>query len=382
MKIVIIGNGIAATSAATKIREFDASCEITMLSDENTPFYSRPRLLDYLAGKVSFEQITIKSEQWYNKLNIELVSGAKVFSITPQENKIITSKGDISYDALLVASGASAATPPFFRPDLKNVFRLRTKEDADRIIAAAQHVRTAAIIGGGLLGIETGFALTSRGLTTTVIEIADRLLPKQLDAESSLLLKASLEEKGLRFLTGKQAAALDADREGLCITCTDATVLRADIIVVSAGIRPNVGFLEGSGVNVGRGIIVDEKLRTNIGNIYAAGDCAEFRSTLYGIWPAAKEQGEIAGAIIAGQDAVYNGSIMSAKLKVVGIEVASIGDIAVGLGTRTESQREGSSFRKLFYENGRLKGAILIGDTSDYFKLQKEIALPAPRQSA
>jgi len=353
-----------------------------MLSDENTPFYSRPRLLDYLAGKVSFEQITIKSEQWYNKLNIELVSGAKVFSITPQENKIITSKGDISYDALLVASGASAATPPFFRPDLKNVFRLRTKEDADRIIAAAQHVRTAAIIGGGLLGIETGFALTSRGLTTTVIEIADRLLPKQLDAESSLLLKASLEEKGLRFLTGKQAAALDADREGLCITCTDATVLRADIIVVSAGIRPNVGFLEGSGVNVGRGIIVDEKLRTNIGNIYAAGDCAEFRSTLYGIWPAAKEQGEIAGAIIAGQDAVYNGSIMSAKLKVVGIEVASIGDIAVGLGTRTESQREGSSFRKLFYENGRLKGAILIGDTSDYFKLQKEIALPAPRQSA
>lgn len=382
MKIVIIGNGIAATSAATKIREFDASCEITMLSDENTPFYSRPRLLDYLAGKVSFEQITIKSEQWYNKLNIELVSGAKVFSITPQENKIITSKGDISYDALLVASGASAATPPFFRPDLKNVFRLRTKEDADRIIAAAQHVRTAAIIGGGLLGIETGFALTSRGLTTTVIEIADRLLPKQLDAESSLLLKASLEEKGLRFLTGKQAAALDADREGLCITCTDATVLRADIIVVSAGIRPNVGFLEGSGVNVGRGIIVDEKLRTNIGNIYAAGDCAEFRSTLYGIWPAAKEQGEIAGAIIAGQDAVYNGSIMSAKLKVVGIEVASIGDIAVGLGTRTESQREGSSFRKLFYENGRLKGAIFIGDTSDYFKLQKEIALPAPRQSA
>lgn len=379
MKIVIIGNGIAATSAATKIRKFDASCEITMLSDENTPFYSRPRLLDYLAGKVSFEQITIKSEQWYNKLNIELVSGAKVFSITPQENKIITSKGDISYDALLVASGASAATPPFFRPDLKNVFRLRTKEDADRIIAAAQHVRTAAIIGGGLLGIETGFALTSRGLTTTVIEIADRLLPKQLDAESSLLLKASLEEKGLRFLTGKQAAALDADREGLCITCTDATVLRADIIVVSAGIRPNVGFLEGSGVNVGRGIIVDEKLRTNIGNIYAAGDCAEFRSTLYGIWPAAKEQGEIAGAIIAGQDAVYNGSIMSAKLKVVGIEVASIGDIAVGLGTRTESQREGLSFRKLFYENGRLKGAIFIGDTSDYFKLQKEIALPAPR---
>ena len=381
MKIVIIGNGIAAVSAAAKIREFDASSEIAMLSDENTPMYSRPRLLEYLAGKVSFEQIMMKNEQWYGKHNIELVTSAKVLSVAPQENKIVTSGGDISYDALLVASGASAAMPSFFRPDLKSVFRLRTKEDADRIIAATEHARTAAIIGGGLLGIETGFALTSRGLTTTVIEIADRLLPRQLDAESSLLLKASLEEKGLRFLTGKQTAALDGDRQGLSITCTDATVLRADIIIVSAGIRPNVGFLEGSNVNVGRGIIVNEKLRTNIDNICAAGDCAEFKGTLYGIWPAAKEQGEIAGAIIAGQDAVYNGSIMSAKLKIVGIEVASIGDIAVGPLTRTESQREGSSFRKLFYENGRLTGAILIGDTSAYFKFQKEIALPAPRLS-
>ncbi len=381
MKIVIIGNGIAAVSAAAKIREFDTLSEITMLSDENTPMYSRPRLLEYLAGKVSFEQITMKNEQWYGKHNIELVTGAKVLSVTPQENKIVTSGGDISYDALLVASGASAATPAFFRPELKSVFRLRTKEDADRIIAACEHAHTAAIIGGGLLGIETGFALTSRGLTTTVIEIADRLLPRQLDAESSLLLKASLEEKGLHFLTGKQTAALDADGQGLSITFTDATALRADIIVVSAGIRPNVDFLAGSNVKVGKGIIVDEKLRTNIDTIYAAGDCAEFKGAMYGIWPAAKEQGERAGAIIAGQDAVYSGSIMSAKLKVVGIEVASVGDIAVGPLTKTESQREGSSFRKLFYEHDRLKGAILIGDTSAYFKLQKEIALQAPRQS-
>ena len=381
MKIVIIGNGIAAVSAAAKIREFDTLSEITMLSDENTPMYSRPRLLEYLAGKVSFEQITMKNEQWYGKHNIELVTGAKVLSVTPQENKIVTSGGDISYDALLVASGASAATPAFFRPELKSVFRLRTKEDADRIIAACEHAHTAAIIGGGLLGIETGFALTSRGLTPTVIEIADRLLPRQLDAESSLLLKTSLEEKGLHFLTGKQTAALDADGQGLSITFTDATALRADIIVVSAGIRPNVDFLAGSNVKVGKGIIVDEKLRTNIDNIYAAGDCAEFKGAMYGIWPAAKEQGESAGAIIASQDAVYNGSIMSAKLKVVGIEVASVGDIAVGPLTKTESQLEGSSFRKLFYEHDRLKGAILIGDTSAYFKLQKEIALQAPRQS-
>jgi nitrite reductase (NADH) large subunit len=381
MKIVIIGNGIAAVSAAAKIREFDTLSEITMLSDENTPMYSRPRLLEYLAGKVSFEQITMKNEQWYGKHNIELVTGAKVLSVTPQENKIVTSGGDISYDVLLVASGASAAMPAFFRPELKNVFRLRTKEDADRIIAACEHAHTAAIIGGGLLGIETGFALTSRGLTPTVIEIADRLLPRQLDAESSLLLKTSLEEKGLHFLTGKQTAALDADGQGLSITFTDATALRADIIVVSAGIRPNVDFLAGSNVKVGKGIIVDEKLRTNIDTIYAAGDCAEFKGAMYGIWPAAREQGEIAGAIIASQDAVYNGSIMSAKLKVVGIEVASVGDIAVGPLTKTESQRDGSSFRKLFYEHDRLKGAILIGDTSAYFKLQKEIALQAPRQS-
>ncbi len=148
--------------------------------------------------------------------------------------------------------------------------------------------------------------------------------------------EASLEEKGLHFLTGKQTAALDADGQGLSITFTDATALRADIIVVSAGIRPNVDFLAGSNVKVGKGIIVDEKLRTNIDTIYAAGDCAEFKGAMYGIWPAAKEQGERAGAIIAGQDAVYSGSIMSAKLKVVGIEVASVGDNAVGPLTKTD----------------------------------------------
>lgn len=373
MRIVIIGNGIAATSAAAKIREYDKVSSITMLSDEDTTFYSRPRLIEYLAGKVSFEHIVIRNQQWYDKLDIDLQAGIKVLSVVPEKNQIVTSKGIRMYDLLLIASGASAYVPSFSGQNIKNTFVLRTKEHADQIIEAIKNAHAAAIIGGGLLGIETGSALVSRGLAATIIETADRLLPRQLDAESSLLLKKLLEGQGLNFLTNIQTVSLETTKEGLRINFANHPSFTTDIVIISAGVRPNIGFLEGSGVATNKGIIVDSTLRTNIDNIYAAGDCAEFKGLLYGIWPAAKEQGDIAGMGMVGKPAVYQGSIMSAKLKVAGIEVASIGNITQGPGTRVESMYQGYSFKKLFYENGALKGVILIGDTSDYFKLQKEI---------
>lgn len=373
MRIVIIGNGIAATSAAEKIREYDTTSSITMLSDESTTFYSRPRLIEYVAGKVLFEQIIIKNQQWYSKRNIDLQTGTKVLSVVPAKNQIVTSRGIQMYDLLLIASGASAYVPSFSNQNTQNTFVLRTKEHADQIIEAIKNAHAAAIIGGGLLGIETGFALTSRGLATTIIETADRLLPRQLDAESSLLLKKLLEEKGLNFLTNIQTASLETTMDGLRINFANHPSLTTDMAIISAGVRPNIDFLKDSGITTQKGIIVDSSMRTNIDNIYAAGDCAEFKGLLYGIWPAAKEQGDIAGMAMVGKPAVYQGSVMSTKLKVVGIEVASIGNFEQSPGTKVESIYQGSSFKKLFYENGVLKGAILIGNTSDYFKLQKEI---------
>jgi len=374
MKIVIIGNGVAATSAAVSIREYDRESSITMLSDERAPFYSRPRLMEYLAGKAAFEKIVIRDEAWYEKNGIALLRGARVDSVDPARCEVTGSFGLLNYDCLLIASGASAALPSFYGSQLERVFTLRTKEDADSIAAAAARSRSSAIIGGGLLGIETAYALAERGLEPTVIEVFDRLLPRQLDDESARILQDMLAHKGLRFLLAKQTASLSNDSGRGKILFKAGAVLSSDMVVISAGIRPNISFLKNSQIEVGRGILVDAHLRTSIPNIYAAGDCAEFEGKIYGIWPTAKEQGELAGKAIAGQKVAYRGSLMTTKLKVADIDMASVGDITAGPQARAESRRDGASFKKLFYENGTLKGAILIGDTKEYFNIQKEIA--------
>jgi len=379
MNIIIIGNGIAATSAATAIRQYDLTSSITMLSDENTPFYSRPRLTEYVAGRVSFEKIVIHDEPWYAKHHIRLMKGVKVHSVHPENHEILGTFGALQYDKLLIASGASPAFPGFFVPGMKNVLGLRTKFDADTIIEASKKAKSTMIIGGGLLGIETGYALAERGLSTTIVEFFDRLLPRQLDVECAAILKDMLEKKGLRILLNKKTESLSLqdnlqERTPIVAHFADGEDLAAEIVIISAGVRPNLSFLNGVAIAVGRAITVDQHMQTSIPDIFAAGDSAEFEGRLYGIWPAAKEQGEIAGAAIAGYPVDYHGSIMSTKLKAAGIDVASIGNIVAGPSTLTETKRNEVSYKKFFKENDRLSGAILIGDTSEYFALQKEIS--------
>ena len=374
MKIIIIGNGVAANSAALAIREHERESDITMLSDENEFFYARPRLTEYLAGKSPFEKIIIHDEKWYEKNNIDLLRGARVSSIDTEHRIVCGSFEDLPYDKLLIASGASPSFPPFYNPPLEKVFVLRTKEQADRIIATAQQCRSAAIIGGGLLGIETAYALSERGLESTIVEYYKWLLPRQLDEDSASILQELLLQKGIKFLLGKQTSSLSNENGKISISFSDGGSVYVDMTIISAGVRPNIAFLRDSKILIGRGITIDNQMRTNLPDVYAAGDCAEFNGKMYGIWPAAKEQGEMAGHAIAGQSVDYRGSVMSTKLKVAGIDVASVGDFSVAPSTTVEVFHEEGVFKKYFREGNKLKGAILIGDTSDYFKLQKEIA--------
>ena len=374
MKIIIIGNGIAANSAATVIREHDRESNITMLSDENQFFYARPRLTEFISGKSAFEKILIHDEAWYKKNNIELLKGLSVSSIDTEHQVLYGSFGSLSYDELLIASGASPSFPPFFRPQLEKVYALRTKEQADHIIATAQHSESAAIIGGGLLGIDTAFALVERGMDTTIIEFYGWLLPKQLDQDSAAILRDLLSQKRLKFLFGKQTASISNEKNGLTLAFADGTSILADMAIISAGVRSNIAFLKGTKVATGRGITIDHQMRTNVPHIYAAGDCSEFEGKMYGVWSAAKEQGEIAGLAMIGQDVDYQGSVIGARIKAAGIDVASIGDFSMTPSTTVEVFHEKDIFKKYFREGNKLKGAILIGDTSDYFKLQKEIA--------
>jgi nitrite reductase (NADH) large subunit len=371
MKIIIIGNGIAGVSAAEAIRSRDKNSEIVMYSDEKYYHYSRPRVIEYLSGKVNVDRIIIKKEDFYYTNNIKLNLNSIILKIDTQNKKIILS-GPVedNFDKLIIAAGAYSFLPPVEGANKEGVFTLRTIDDADRIIEFSKNKKTAVVIGGGLLGIEAAMSLKILGLDVTVVEVFDRLLPRQLDKDAANILQKLLEDKGLKFLLPKQTISIEKINNKLKINFKDNTSIESDIVLFSAGIRCNLNFLNGSGIEIDKGVKVNEYLQTNIPDIYAAGDIAEYKGIIYGIWPAAKEQGTIAGLNAIGEKMQYNGSVLSTKLKVAGIDLASTGSIEPGPGIDIQTEHDKGVFKRFFIKDKKLIGAILIGDTSQYQKLQ------------
>lgn len=371
MKIIIIGNGIAGISAAEAIRGRDKNFEIVMYTDERHYHYSRPRVIEYLSGKVDVNTIIIKKEEFYKQNNIKLNLNSKIISIDTQNKKIILSDGrQDNFDRLIIAAGAYSFLPPVDGADTEGVFTLRTIDDADKIVSFSRGKNKALVIGGGLLGIEAAMSLKTLGLDVAIVEVFDRLLPRQLDKDSAKILQAMLEEKGLKFLLPKQTSSIEKNNDLLKINFKDNTSAIADLTLFSAGIRCNLKIIEGSGIEFGMGIKVNEYMRTNIPDIFAAGDIAEYHGVVYGIWPAAKEQGTAAGINATGEKTEYKGSVLSTKLKVVGIELASIGSIEHGEGIQIHTKQDKGIFKRVFVKDSKLVGAILLGDTSQYSKLQ------------
>ena len=372
MKYIIIGNGAAGMAAAESIRERDTEGEIVIYSSEDRYHYSRPRIIEYLSGSLSDEKLTIRGKEFYEKKNIRLVKPARIEVIDSVGRTLSLRGGEVeSFDRLIIASGASSFRPPVEGSGLDSVFTLRTIDDADRILARCAGRKQAVVLGGGLLGIETAASLTKLGMKTTVVEMFDRLLPRQLDAEGAAVLQSMLEKKGLSFLLGKQAATIRKNGEATTLAFRDGATIEADIVVFSAGIVSNTELARGAGIVCDRGIVVDEHMETNVPGIFAAGDAAQFQGRVYGLWPPAKEQGGFAGRNAAGEVAPYSGSLVSVKLKVSGIELVSLGSIEACEGVSIVTKRGDDSFKRLFLKDGRLVGAILIGDASAFLGLQK-----------
>ncbi|MBP7791945.1 MAG: NAD(P)/FAD-dependent oxidoreductase [Candidatus Goldbacteria bacterium] len=374
MKIIIIGNGVAGISAAEAIRNRDKNAEIVIYSDEKYYHYSRPRIIEYLSGRVDADRITIKKENFYKQNDIKLNLNSKVIKINPGDKKITLSDGkEEKFDKLIIAAGASSFLPPVSGSDAEGVFTLRTIDDADKIIFYAKGKKKAAVIGGGLLGIESAMSLKELGPDVTIVEMSERLLPRQLDRDGADVLQKMLEEKGMNFLLSKQTSSIVKDGDLLKINFKDGTLLKSDVILFSAGIRSNLKIVENTGIEFDRGIKVNDYLQTNIPDIYAAGDIAEHKGIIYGIWPAAKEQGTAAGLNAAGEKTEYRGSVQSTKLKVAGIELASIGNVEHAEGVEIRTKQDGGIFKRMFLRDNKLIGAILIGNASQYQKLQDVI---------
>lgn len=369
MQIIIIGNGAAGIAAAEAVRKADASASITMITDETYAHYSRPRVIDYLAGHADITAITIKKPDWYAKNTIVFKNG-RVHKLDTRKKEILTASETFAYDKLIIASGASSSVPPFEGASTQGVFTLRTIEDADRIKESARTQKQAVAIGAGLLGIEAAYALISLGLSVTVVEFFDRLLPRQLDLEASDVLQTMLEKKGLGLKLSKKTKRIVKEGELIKVEFEDGESVSGGFVLISAGIKPNIEIFKEAGIECERAIKVNSRMETNLPGIFACGDCTQFNGMNYGIWPAAVEQGAIAGANAAGENKEYPGTVMSTKLKAAGIELASIGQVAMEEGMETRVTKEGSRFKKLFIKNGLLAGAILIGDTKEFGQLK------------
>lgn len=388
MRVVVVGNNVAGTNVAKALRDADPDVEVVVYSDESVPYYARPKLIDFMSGAVKEDEMLFFPPEWYDKNRIELNLGSKVEAIDPKARSVTVNGSAIGYDRLVLANGASSFLPPLKGLPKEGVFTLRTLEDAKRIVAAAGSAKEAVIIGGGLLGLETARALATRfeGLRITVLEYAEHLLMRQLDHEGAMILQKWVEAGGTKVLTKAETEEVLGDAKVTGVRLKDGKTIPADMVVVSAGARPNLGLAKAAGLKVNRGVVVDGSLMTSEPDIFAIGDVAEFGGKTWGIIPPALEQARIAAKKILGHDSPdYSGTVPSNTLKVMGIDLASIGTV------RSEHEppekafeevravaQDGSVYRKFVLRDGKMVGAILLGTKKDVNKVSRIIKEGTP----
>jgi nitrite reductase (NADH) large subunit len=372
---LIIGNGVAGTTAAENIRKIDKKGNIRILTDEDIAFYYRIRLNEYISGDITEQGLLAKKQGWYNETGIELILKTRITTGDPSK-KIVISEDNmkIPYDRLLIATGSRSFIPPIKGSEKKGVFTLRHIKDARDIIKHATDSEKVVIIGGGLLGLESGNALRRLGKEVTVVEFFPRLLPRQLDVEGAKRLQAIMEGMGFTFRLGAKTKEIAGTEMVNGVHLEGGEILPARMVLISAGVRPNMDLVGPLGLDTDKGIKVDERLRTNQADVYAAGDVAEFRGMPYGIWPAAMEQGKTAGNNMGGGDMVYAGTTMANTLKVVGIDLASAGDIDAENKRESRIVSDKKTYKKIVLDNNRIIGCIMLGDTKGFNKITKAIS--------
>ena len=382
-RYLIAGGGVAGVTAAKEIQKLDADAVIDIFSNESYPYYYRPRLWEYIAGRISAEETIYRPAVWYAEQGINLHLNTSIVNIDAEKHLAWISDGsEVSYDRLLIASGSSCYVPPIDGVQNQGVFTLRTLADAKEIVAFAEHASHVVQIGGGLLGLETAKALVDRGLKVTVIEFFPQLLPRQLDAEGAGVLTRQLEQTGMTLLTGQLTQKIEASEQGLQVMLQSGLMIEADMVVISAGIRSNIDCWKDCGVEAGKGIKVNAAMQTSLPDVFAAGDVVEYAGVVHGIIPVALDQANVAAAnMVRPGSAAYTGTLNSTKLKVTGMEFTSLGDATAdgdGVKVLRRSDPERGRYQRLAIKGGKLIGAIVLGDSKRAFAYRKLISAETP----
>ena len=373
---LIIGNGVAGNSAAESIRKINPQGKILMFSGQKYHFYYVPALPEYLAGEKQVKDFTIHNEEWYEKNGIDLYLETEIVEIDSRQKTALAKSGKrFSYDKLLLTCGGSSFIPPIPGCQYDGVFTLRTIADADAIRQRAKKSKKAVVIGGGLLGLEAGNGLRRAGLEIVVVEFFSRLLPRQMDIPGAAILRKQMEGMGFDFHLGAKTREIVREKDGLAVYLEGGEKLSTHIVLISAGVRPELTLAKSLGLAIDKGVKVDDSMKTGIQDIYAAGDLIEHQGRFYGIWPASLEQGRIAGANMAGQEMQYRGTVPSNTLKVAGIDLVSAGEIDAegrmeSIVTKDEAR---GIYRKLVLQNNTITGMILLGNIRGRDEIQRAI---------
>ncbi|MFX1302289.1 MAG: FAD-dependent oxidoreductase [Promethearchaeota archaeon] len=378
MKVVIIGNNISGTFTAQNIRSLNDEVEIEVYTQERYPYYTRVKLPELISEKVTIDDLIVFNEDWYKTKKIDLFLEKKVNKISPALKSIQIEgvASPISYDKLILALGSTPNIPPIknafqMKEEKKGVFTLRTIYDALEIkeYIRKKDVDKAIVIGGGLLGLELANQIKDCDMNTTVVEFFPRLLPRQLDEECALMLKEEIENRGIKVVLNVVTEEILGNGVVTGIKLKGGQELNSDIVLIQAGINPTINLAKEAGIQTNRGIIVNDFLETSEKDIYAVGDCIEYKNQIWGIIPACMEQSKIAAASILDLKKVdYKGTTPKNTLKIVGLELTSIGTIdprieeGGGWDILKKADKKDCCYQKLVLKGSKLKGAILFGD--------------------
>jgi nitrite reductase (NADH) large subunit len=378
-RLVVVGNGMAGCRAVQEVLKRDPDrYEIAIFGAEPRVNYDRIMLSPVLAGEKTFEDIVINDEAWYRDNGITLHAGEKVASVD-RAAKVVRAEGglEVAYDKLLLATGSDPIRLPLPGADLAGVVTFRDLDDVEAMIAAAASGARAVVIGGGLLGIEAAYGLAKRGMGATVVHLMDVLMERQLDASAGFLLTEALIDRGVETILGANSEEiLGKDGRVAGLKLKDGRVLPCELLVMAVGIRPNAALAKAAGLEVGRGVMVDDALRTSDPSIYAVGECVEHRGQVYGLVAPIWEMCKTLGDTLTGGDGAYVGSVLSTRLKVSGVDVFSAGKFSGGEGCEDIVFRDAGRgvYKRIVLEDGKVAGAVLFGDAADggwYFDLMR-----------
>jgi nitrite reductase (NADH) large subunit len=362
---VIVGAGIAGVAAVESLRAAVPSAEITVVSKEPELPYYRLNLTRFLAGEIGEEELPLHPASWYEEQQIRLLLGSEVTALHLADHVVELHDGKrLPFDKLLLAAGAHAFMPPLPGADREGVTSLRTVADARRILSACRAGAKCVCIGGGILGLETAGGLARQGADVTLLEGYGWLMPRQLNQRAGEILGSYVSTVGIKLRTKAATREIVGNGRAGGVLLEDGTCIPADLVVVATGIRSNSHLARRAGLEVNQGVVVDNRLVTSHPDVFAAGDVAEHHGLVYGIWGPSQYQGNIAGRNMAGECVEFGGIPRSNTLKVLGLDVFSIGQInPEDASYRTlDHQTDGRYMRFVFREN-RLIGTVLLGDT-------------------